>query len=124
MVTRYGMSDKLGPIAFGTSHEEVFLGRDFNQTRNYSEDVAIQIDEEVHSIVNEAYQDCIRLLTEHIDKLHVIAKALLEFEKLDGTTFEKLFSGDTAAVEAALDAQQEEEKQEKEVMDVEEKTEE
>jgi len=124
MVTRYGMSDKLGPITFGTAHEEVFIGRDYNQMRNYSEDVAIQIDEEVHSIVNEAYQDCINLLTEHIDKLHVIAKALLEFEKLDGKTFEKLFSGDTAAAEAALDAQREEESQEEKVMDTEERTEE
>ena len=124
MVTRYGMSDKLGPIAFGTAHEEVFIGRDYNQMRNYSEDVAIQIDEEVHSIVSGAYQDCINLLTEHIDKLHVIAKALLEFEKLDGKTFEKLFSGDTAAAEAALDAQQEEEHQEEEAANVDDKTEE
>ncbi len=128
MVTRYGMSDKLGPITFGTAHEEVFIGRDFNQTRNYSEDVAIQIDEEVHSIISSAYQDCIRLLQENIDKLHVIAKALLEFEKLDGKTFEKLFSGDTAAAEAALDAEhneeQAEQQEEEKNMEIQEKTEE
>ena len=128
MVTRYGMSDKLGPITFGTAHEEVFIGRDFNQARNYSEDVAIQIDEEVHSIISSAYQDCIRLLQENIDKLHVIAKALLEFEKLDGKTFEKLFSGDTAAAEAALDAEhneeQAEQQEEEKNMEIQEKTEE
>ena len=92
MVTKYGMSDKLGPIAFGSSHDEVFIGKDWTQTRNYSEEIASLIDTEIRELIENSYEDCIKLLKEHRDKLDVIAQALIEFEKLDGESFEKLFS--------------------------------
>ena len=94
MVTQYGMSDKIGPISFGNSNNEVFLGKDWGQTRNYSEEVAATIDSEVENIINECYKESIRLLEENSDKLELITKALLEFEKIDGETFEKLFNSD------------------------------
>lgn len=92
MVTKYGMSDKLGPIAFGSSNDEVFIGKDWTQTRNYSEEIASLIDTEIRELIENSYEDCIKLLKEHRGKLDVIAQALIEFEKLDGESFEKLFS--------------------------------
>ena len=94
MVTQYGMSDKLGPISFGNSNNEVFLGKDWGQTRNYSEEVASVIDTEVESVIDECYKESLRLLEENSSKLDLVAKALLEFEKIDGETFEKLFNSD------------------------------
>jgi len=90
MVTKYGFSDKLGPIVYGNSHDEVFLGRDFTQSRNYSEKVADEIDGEIKDIVNGAYSRCENILNEHIDKLHTVAKELLDKEKIDGETFKRL----------------------------------
>ena len=90
MVMKYGMSDKLGPISFGSGHEEVFLGRDYGQTRNYSENIAAQIDEEMDSIINGAYKRTESILTEHIDKLHKVAEVLMNKEKIDGKEFKKL----------------------------------
>ena len=78
MVTRYGMSDKLGPIAFGSDHDEVFLGRDFAASKNYSEEVASLIDEEVKRIIDEAYRRCEQMLQEHMDILDRVAAYLLE----------------------------------------------
>lgn len=84
MITQYGMSDVLGPIAFGDGQDhQVFLGRDFNNQRNYSEDVACAIDKEVRCYIEEAYDECRKLLIENIDKLHLIAKALIEKETLE-----------------------------------------
>lgn len=83
MVTRYGMSDELGPIVFGEQREQVFLGRDFGHERNYSESTAEQIDAEVHRIVTEAYDDVVKLLSENMDFLHNMAEALLEYETID-----------------------------------------
>lgn len=84
MITQYGMSDVLGPIAFGDGQDhQVFLGRDFNNQRNYSEDVACAIDKEVRRYIEEAYDECRKLLIENIDKLHLIAKALIEKETLE-----------------------------------------
>ncbi len=94
MVTKYGMSDRVGPIAFGSSHDEVFIGKDWTQTRNYSEEIASLIDNEVKNVIDECYKECIKLLTENRKKLDLIAEALIEFEKLDGEHFEKLFSAD------------------------------
>ncbi len=90
MITKYGMSEKLGPIAFGTGNDEVFLGRDYNHTRNYSENVAAAIDEEVEKIINEAYARTEQILSEHIDKLHLVAKTLVDLEKIDEEQFNSL----------------------------------
>ncbi len=84
MVTSWGMSDRLGPIAFGQGEQPVFLGRDYHQTRNYSEQTAIAIDEEVHRIISTAYERAKTILEEHRKELDVMAHALLERETLDG----------------------------------------
>jgi len=91
MVMRYGMSDKLGPITFGVSQEEVFLGRDFGSQRNYSEKVASEIDEEVKRIITTAYDKAEELLKENMDKLHKTAELLLEKEKIDADEFDAVF---------------------------------
>ena len=91
MVMRYGMSDKLGPITFGMSQEEVFLGRDFGSQRNYSEKVASEIDEEVKRIVTTAYDKAEELLKQNMDKLHTTAELLLEKEKIDADEFDAIF---------------------------------
>ena len=100
MVTKYGMSDKLGPIAFGDQSNEVFLGKDFNHVRNYSESVASQIDEEIERIVKDAYSRTKEILSEHIDKLHAVAQALLKEEKIDGKEFEAIMKGEQQPAEA------------------------
>lgn len=92
MVTQYGMSEALGPIEFGTGHDEVFIGKDFTKSRNYSEEVAATIDREIKTVILEGYATAERLLTENSDKVHVVAKTLLESEKLEADDFEKLFS--------------------------------
>ena len=91
MVTKYGMSERLGTIVFGSGQEEVFLGRDWAQQRNYSEETAGIIDEEVKRIVDKAYQIARQILNENIDKLHIVASILLEKEKIDGEEFEAIF---------------------------------
>ena len=93
MVTTYGMSDDLGPMSYGTSDDEVFLGRDFNRIRNYSEDVAAKIDKEMRRIIDTAYNKTEKLLSENIEKLHNVAQALLEKETISGKEFEILFDG-------------------------------
>ncbi|NLA13700.1 MAG: ATP-dependent metallopeptidase FtsH/Yme1/Tma family protein [Tissierellia bacterium] len=93
MVTTYGMSDELGPMSYGTSDDEVFLGRDFNKIRNYSEDVAAKIDREMRRIIDNAYNKTEKLLSENIEKLHRVAQALLEKETITGKEFEILFDG-------------------------------
>ena len=94
MVTRYGMSEKLGPIAFGQNNDEVFLGKDYNHMRNYSEAVASQIDEEVEKIILNAYKQTEDILTEHIDKLHAVALELVKREKLTGDEFKRIMNGE------------------------------
>ncbi len=92
MVMKYGMSDKLGTITYETSSsDEVFLGRDFNNQRNYSEKIASEIDEEVRSIIDNAYRYAERLLKDNIDKLHKVAAVLLEKEKIDSKEFDSIF---------------------------------
>lgn len=93
MVTKYGMSEKLGPIAFGKDNDEVFIGKDYNHIRNYSETVAAEIDQEVETIVLNAYKRTESILREHIDKLHIVAKALVEREKIDADEFYMLMDG-------------------------------
>ena len=92
MVTKYGMSDRVGTIMFGGGQGEVFLGRDFAQTKDYSEETAGIIDEEVKKIVDKAYNRAREILTEHIDKLHAVAGVLLEKEKIEGEEFNSIFS--------------------------------
>ena len=87
MVTKYGMSEVLGTITFGSGQEEVFLGRDFTTQRNYSEETSAKIDEEVKKIVDKGYSTAKSLLEEHIEKLHQVAGVLLEKEKIDGEEF-------------------------------------
>jgi len=92
MITKYGMSDTLGNLVFGNENDEVFIGRDFAQTRNYSEEVAAQIDREVKHIIDTCYQKIKNILTENINKLHTIANVLMEKEKIEGHEFEELYA--------------------------------
>ncbi|WP_297956008.1 ATP-dependent zinc metalloprotease FtsH [uncultured Ruminococcus sp.] len=94
MVTKYGFSSKLGAVAYGSDNDEVFLGKDYGHTKNYSEAVAAQIDEEIRVIINKAYADCLQLLKENADKIHLLARYLLKYEKIDGDDFEKLMTGE------------------------------
>ncbi|MCQ2474412.1 MAG: ATP-dependent zinc metalloprotease FtsH [Clostridia bacterium] len=94
MVTKYGMSENLGPIVFGDQSNEVFLGKDFNHVRNYSENVAARIDEEIEEIIKKAYAKTKKILSENMDKLHTVANALLEREKISGEEFLKLMNGE------------------------------
>ena len=91
MITRLGMSDELGPLVFGEHQEQVFLGKSLGSERNYGEAVAEKIDTEMHRIVAEAYGDVMNLLTENIDFLHAMAKALLEEETIDAKQVENLY---------------------------------
>ena len=91
MVTKYGMSDTLGTITFGSGQEEVFLGRDWTQTRNFSEETSAKIDIEVKKIIDNAYNRAKEILTMHSDKLHTVANILLEKEKIDGDEFAEIF---------------------------------
>ena len=91
MITEYGMSDVLGPITFGRKQDhQVFLGRDISRDRNYSEEVAHAIDKEVKKYMEEAYVECRKMLNENIDKLHLIANALIERETLEASELEQL----------------------------------
>lgn len=92
MVMKYGMSEKLGPITFGSTQEEVFLGKEMTSQRDYSEKVAAQIDEEVKDIITRAYSYAERILKEHVDKLHKVAKVLIEKEKIESDEFDAIFN--------------------------------
>ncbi|GAA0745243.1 ATP-dependent zinc metalloprotease FtsH [Clostridium oceanicum] len=92
MVMDYGMSEKLGPINFSSGHDEVFLGRDLGKERSFSEDVAFKIDEEIKQFIDKAYNNAETLLNDNISKLHSVAKALLEKEKLEADEFEEIFN--------------------------------
>ena len=92
MVTKYGMSERIGTLMLGSDQSEVFLGRDLAQAREYSEETAGVIDEETKRIVDEAYNRAKQILTDHVDKLHAVAKVLLEKEKIEADEFEKIFA--------------------------------
>lgn len=92
MVTRYGFSDNLGPVVYGQGDHEVFLGRDYTNTPSYSDNVAAEIDNEIRTLIESAFTDAEKILNEHMDKLHVVAKYLMKYEKVDGATFEKLMN--------------------------------
>ncbi|MCB0215967.1 MAG: cell division protein FtsH, partial [Chloroflexi bacterium] len=93
MVTRYGMSAKLGPLTFGQAEEMVFLGREIGEHVNYSEDVAEEIDGEVRRIVMQAHERATQALRDNLDKLHAVARRLIEIETIDRTEFEALVAG-------------------------------
>ena len=114
MVTKYAMSDRLGAMAFVDPSDEVFLGKDFATKRNYSEEVASIIDEEIKMLVDEAYDTTMKLLEENIDKLHLVAKALLKYETLDAKNYLKAFNGelDLSDKEPVLESGEPEEKEE------------
>ena len=94
MVTKYGMSEKLGPIAFGKDNDEVFLGKDYNHMRNYSEEVAAEIDEEVNKIILHAYQRCHDILESHMEEMSRVAEYLIANEKCSGAVFDKLMKNE------------------------------
>ncbi|MFV0498256.1 MAG: ATP-dependent zinc metalloprotease FtsH [Candidatus Fimivivens sp.] len=99
MVTRYGFSEKLGPVVYGHDQSEVFLGRDFNQSRNYSEEVASEIDNEIRNLVEEAFELAKKNLAAHMDQLVLIAETLIRCEKIDAEDFESLMTtGEMASV--------------------------
>ncbi|MBQ9941073.1 MAG: ATP-dependent zinc metalloprotease FtsH [Clostridia bacterium] len=102
MIMRYGMSDTLGPIVYGTGHNEVFLGKEFSSSRDYSEKIAAQIDDEVLNIVKNAYANAEKILNEHMEKLHFIASYLIKHETMDAEQFERAMQD--GATEEELDA--------------------
>lgn len=99
MVTKYGMSSRLGPITYGTDNNEVFLGRDFSSTPNYSEETAAVIDEEINKIISDQYKKALDLLQQHMDKLHNVAKVLFEQEKIDGEAFRAIMQAEQSPAE-------------------------
>ena len=105
MVTKYGMSDKLGTVLYGSEHssDEVFLGRDFSSGKNYSEETAAAIDEEIRSIISSSYDRCKTILTEHIDKLHFVAEFLLKNESMDEEQFRAAMEMDNPTIESIED---------------------
>ncbi|MCC6349471.1 MAG: ATP-dependent zinc metalloprotease FtsH [Candidatus Eisenbacteria bacterium] len=94
MVTRFGMSDKLGPLTFGKKDEMIFLGRELSTHKDYSEQTAVLIDQEVREIVEKADQMALKLLRENLDKLHLLANTLLERETLDGDEMDRVLRGE------------------------------
>ena len=92
MVMEYGMSDKLGTISYGADQNEVFLGRELGRGRNFSEEIGAEIDKEVKNFIDEAYVRAEAILRENMNKLHAVAKALLEKEKIEGSEFEQIFN--------------------------------
>ena len=117
MVMKYGMSDELGPITFGSDHDEVFIGRDFGTMRNYSEEVAGKIDREIRAIVENAFQKASEILAEKSDKVRQVAEYLLAHEKMEAEDFNALFGeGEGTAAVVSMDklaAQEHSEQEEK-----------
>lgn len=95
MITRYGFSEKLGPIVYGRDNSEVFLGRDYSQGRNYSENVAAEIDGEIRELIDTSYENAKQILLNHRDQLDKVAHYLMEHEKIDGEDFYKLMNGES-----------------------------
>ncbi|WP_373897396.1 ATP-dependent zinc metalloprotease FtsH [Haloimpatiens sp. FM7315] len=93
MVMEFGMSEELGPISFGTDHDEVFLGRDIGRSRNFGEEIASKIDGEIKRLIDEAYDKAEKILTENMDKLHAVAKVLISKEKLNAFEFNGIIDG-------------------------------
>ncbi|HNX63635.1 MAG TPA: ATP-dependent zinc metalloprotease FtsH [Oscillospiraceae bacterium] len=94
MVTQYGFSEVIGPVVYGGDDEEVFIGKDYGHTKNYSDSVAAEIDGEVRRLIEESYEQSKAILEAHIDQLHKLAEYLLEYEKIDSEDFEKFMKGE------------------------------
>ena len=109
MVTKYGFSEKLGPVNYSSS-DEVFLGKDFSTRQAYSEETASEIDEEVKAIIEEAFEAAKKILSEHIEQLKVVAEGLLEVETLDNAQFEQLYNGEKTPEELAEELKEQLEK--------------
>lgn len=107
MVTRYGFSEKLGPVNYADA-EEVFLGNDFSSKKAYSEEVASEIDHEIRAIVEEAFEETKKIISENMDKLERVAQALLAVETLDGQQFEQLYAGEKSAEDIEIEVMQKE----------------
>ena len=105
MVTKYGMSDTLGPVVYGSGEHEIFLGRDFSQGKGYSEDISAQIDREIRRLIDEGYARAVEILRAHEDKLHETAQLLLKQERINAKEFEALFEqpSDDSETEALVD---------------------
>ncbi|MDR7523585.1 MAG: ATP-dependent zinc metalloprotease FtsH [Armatimonadota bacterium] len=101
MVTEFGMSSKLGPLSLGKRHGPVFLGRDLVESRNYSEEIAYEIDKEIRRIIDECYEKARQAILEHRDALERMARALLEHESLEAEEMDRLFKGEPIPAEAA-----------------------
>ena len=101
MVTRYGFSEKLGPMVYGHDNSEVFLGRDYSQGRNYSENVAAEIDAEMRELIEQGYEGAKDILNTNMSQLHIVAQYLIKHEKINGPDFEKLMNGQLNDIEDA-----------------------
>ncbi|MBQ1502308.1 MAG: ATP-dependent zinc metalloprotease FtsH [Firmicutes bacterium] len=104
MITRYGMSEELGPLTFGQRQDQVFLGRDISHERNYSEAIAYAIDKEAHNIMDQAYQRAKQILTDHMDELHQVARLLMEKETIEAVDFYRIMSKNVSASPAMAEA--------------------
>jgi cell division protease FtsH len=94
MVTRYGFSEKLGTVVYGSDNDEVFLGKDYGHTKNYSESIATEIDNEVKAIIDNGYKTATEILKANLEKLHTLSNYLIKHEKIDADDFEKLMKGE------------------------------
>ncbi len=103
MVTRYGFSDKLGTVAYGSDSDEVFLGKDYGHVQNYSQSIAAQIDDEVKEIIEKAYAQCKEILTANANKMHLLADYLLKYEKIDNDKFERLMRGENIEADEPME---------------------
>lgn len=110
MVTKYGMSEKMGPMVYGDSDDEVFLGNSITTKKNYSEEIAFEIDKEVRDIVENAYAECKQILNDNMAKLHYVAKGLLLYETLDSAQFVEAFNEELSLDEKDVFAKREESK--------------
>ena len=106
MVMQYGMSDKLGTVLYGSGHSEVFLGRDYGSTKDYSSQTAAEIDDEIRRIIGECHDDAKKILSEHLDKLRATAEFLLKYESMDGDQFKALMDNDATEEELLAIAEQ------------------
>lgn len=115
MVTRYGFSERLGPVVYGNDEHQVFLGRDYASGHSYSENVAAEIDAEIREIIEDCFVRAEDILKEHTDQLHLVAKYLMHFEKIDSDEFYKLMSGEITSddIEAMINADKEEDQAKK-----------
>ena len=104
MVTRYGFSERLGPVVYGNDPNQTFLGRDLAQGKGYSETIASEIDNEIRDIMDESYESARRILSEHMDKLHEVARVLIEKEKISGEEFRDIMESSGVDYDADPDA--------------------